>query len=102
MRLIDADILIDQINDAISVGRKADMPVFELEAILDDVLNMATAARRLLCKTATVEIEEKSWRGHTYYTLWWYAEDSHDLRGFMKYYDLDAAYQAALHLIIGR
>lgn len=102
MRLIDADILIDKINDSIIICKMANMPVYELEAVLDDVLSMATAARRLLCKTPTVELEEKCWRGHTYYVLWWYDKESHDLRGFMKYHDLDEAHQAALHLIVER
>ena len=39
MRLIDADVLTERLNNAIECGRRADMPTLELEAVLVDVQN---------------------------------------------------------------
>ena len=39
MRLIDADVLTERLNNAIECGRRVDMPTLELEAVLVDVQN---------------------------------------------------------------
>lgn len=45
-RLIDADALTKKLLDAIEVGKKNDMPTYELEAVLDDVEHMPTVEER--------------------------------------------------------
>ena len=39
MRLIDADLLTERLNNAIECGRRVDMPTLELEAVLVNVQN---------------------------------------------------------------
>ena len=39
MRLIDADVLTERLNNAIECGRRVDMPTLELEAVLVNVQN---------------------------------------------------------------
>ena len=49
MRLIDADVLIDKLMNAIECGRRVDMPTQELEAVLSDVRN-APSIDIVFCK----------------------------------------------------